>query len=922
MPNNLRSSIHNNHSILGNSSVVGDHGVGGRSYSQKHTNTGHIHKTLINPTKEIVSIKATGQTIAPNETISFNVTLQGKPDEMIIYGFQWINEYFTDSRNVSSNLHLGMSNVESNLAPGLGSLHLMVLKDKVVRCFKLEDEYDDGTFLDLDRFEDVDDAGLVLGYPDNTGATQKSFFVNKNLEAIDGKLVIKNIKVTDNILTLDIENQGDSTVELNSSDCINIVPITNNTSLLPKCNTLYNHVVCLNDNMLLATDTFAVVHYREGQYEWGFFDPIFITNRDFTEFKIINHTAPPKVIDDVNPTTVTIDYDAIFGAPNQNPTTNDEWTKPAHILAIDATPKYNDSGEFWVAAITSVNDKLLLFDSETNEWTATDIFSSNGITLSNCMDNYLESSDGDTDIANTIVLSGRRRETGESKTDVDFNVLNTFGKNTLAIKDTENGLSLMITSYRGNSFPIVYYSSDNLQTFTEFGPLTLVGENYPFSVSGQNLINPGHDWSFPVYSPIGFYGNFKNLPTFSKIGDDNTIFAGFCQYVGDITVQPTTSPSSSGVKNFFMKSEDDGANWTDILLEHYEYTIGMVTDRFISDDSQTICVIVNFNLSLQSPGSHGTFNFKNNPQNYGLDGYEDGSLLFNMSTDGGATWKYQPGSWKTVINPSTDAATILGNYTVNTSETKPMFVDYNKISNLLTIGVNVRIEEPGQPRYFVITHSSDEGDTWKNMFPYPTPSSKFDRLAKGDDYHIIRLIDTNYYPTFTNGAGIISEITKRLRSIRNTDHNDIFSAFMSYRIMPYPKYETTLVNQDIPDNFSLASNNGNLYVVANEPLQLQDTGPYQSHYNAKYGTNSKHQFAYEITDDLLINIFRRNEPLIEKTYINNIADEYFNAFFNTAYGSVYGSAYTILNSNSILFTTAGTFDILTNLHCKYSEFSN
>ena len=921
MPHYTKSTINSSHSVLGNSSVVGDLTVGGISVSRKHTNTGHKHKTLINPTKEIVSIRATGQTIAPNKTISFNVTLQGKPDDMIIYGFQWIQEYFTDSPNISTNIQLGITNVPSNLSAGLGSLHLMV-KDKAVRCFKLENEYDNGTLLDLDRFEEVDEAGIVLGYPDNTGVTQKSFFVNKNLEAIDGKLVIKNISVTDNILTLDIENQGDSTIELNSSNCINVVPMTNNTSLLPKCSTPYAHVVCLNDKMLLANNTFAVVHYREGQYEWGFFDPIFITNKDYTEFKIINHTAPPKVIDDVTPTTVTIDYDNIFGTPNQSPTTNDEWTKPAYIIAIDATPKYNDSGEFFVAVITSVNDKLLLFDSETNQWTASDIFSSNGITLSNCMDHYLESSDGDTGIANTIVLSGRKRQTGESKTDIDFDILNTFGKNTLAIKDKENGLSLMITSYRGNSFPIVYYSSDNLQTFTEFGPLTSVGVDYPFSAPGQNIINPIHDWAFPMYSAIGYFGNFKNLPTFSKIGDDDTIFAGFCQYVGDIVAPSPMQNSSAGVKNFFMKSEDDGANWTDILLYHYEYTIGMATERFISDNSQTICVIVDFNLSLQNYPGFGTFNFYNNPANFGLDGYENGSLLFNMSEDGGSTWKYPPGSWQTVINPSTDGAAVFSNYSFNTSNTKTMFVDYNKNLNILTIGTVIEKVNAGYE--FVITQSLDEGNTWTNIIPYPNPSNKFDTLLSGDDLNFYRTIESNYYPTFVNTTANVNLVmSARLKPILPSASNDIFTAFMVYNAsLEYPsKYEKTILNQDVPGNFFLSDIVGRLNVVDNEQSQFQDTGQYQTFYNNKYGTSSKYQFAYEVNDDKLINIFKSNNPLIEKTYISNIDDSYFNAFFNTAYGSVYGFAYTLdLNLNSTLFTTDGTFGILTNLNCKYTEF--
>ena len=705
--------------------------------------------------------------------------------------------------------------------------------------------------------------------------------------------------------------------------------MTNNTSLLPKCSTPYAHVVCLNDKMLLANNTFAVVHYREGQYEWGFFDPIFITNKDYTEFTIINHTAPPKVIDDVTPTTVTIDYDNIFGTPNQSPTTNDEWTKPAYIIAIDATPKYNDSGEFFVAVITSVNDKLLLFDSETNQWTASDIFSSNGITLSNCMDHYLESSDGDPDIANTIVLSARRRNTGESKTDIDFDILNTFGKNTLAIKDTENGLSLMITSYRGNSFPIVYYSSDNLQTFTEFGPVTSVGEDYPFSVPGQNLINPEHEWSSPVYTPIGKFGNLKNLPTFSKIGDDNTIFAGFCQYVGDITVQttPPTTPSSGGVINFFMKSEDDGANWTDILLDHYEYTIGMATERFISDNSQTICVIVDFNLSLQTHPGLGTFNFYNNPANYGLDGYENGSLLFNMSEDGGSTWKYPPGSWQTVINTSTDNASVFSNYSRNTSDTKTMFVDYNKDLNLLTIGALVKTGAPGNFE-FVITQSLDEGNTWTSILPYPNPSKKFDTLNKGNDFHVARQYVSGYYPTLTNTTDNVSLLmSTRLKSITPSASNDIFTAFMVYNgSLEYPtKYEKTILNPDVPGNFFLSDNQGRLNVVDNEQSQFQDTGQYQTFYNNKYGTSSKYQFAYEVNDDKLINIFKSNNTLIEKTYISNIDDSYFNAFFNTAYGSVYGGAYggayaLDLNLNSTLFTTGGTFEILTKLNCKYTEF--
>jgi hypothetical protein len=241
MPNNVKSEIHTTHHALNGKSapfVRADTITIGK---MKVTDT--KLKTLINPTKEVINIDAANQLIKPNETYTFNVNLKGKPQEMIIYGFQWINEIFGNTPNEQNNtVQLGKTIVLSNLSTELASLYIDIINGETLRFFQLEDEYNNGTLLNIERYESVNESGIVLGYPSNSGGSKKSFFANNNLEPIDGKIVVKNISIQDNILSLQVQNQGTSDVVLSPLDSIHNVPITNNTSLMPRARTQYDQL--------------------------------------------------------------------------------------------------------------------------------------------------------------------------------------------------------------------------------------------------------------------------------------------------------------------------------------------------------------------------------------------------------------------------------------------------------------------------------------------------------------------------------------------------------------------------------------------------------------------------------------------------------------------------------------------------------
>ena len=899
-----------------------------------------IYKTLVKPTIEEVKISIdSNTTIKKGQSIVLSTKLKGNPRELFIFGFQWINKIFIEP-NSQIPIIQGKITQDSNLSEGIASLYIDVADNKILRFFKSEDEYNNGNLLEIDELEDKDNIELLLGHPTNAENTlHKSLFANNSLEAIEGKLVVKNITIDNDNLNLIVENQGNLDVVLNVSSSIHNVPITNNISLIPKISGVYSNVICLNDKMLLTTNTYAAVYNRGGNYEWGFLDPIFVANKEFTEFKVINNPFPTKVIEEQNPTTAIIDYNGLFGIPDVN-------TEHAYIRTIDATPKYNNSNEFYCALFTSNSSDLLLFDSETNTWTNYDVFGPNNKSLGNGL-LYIPNPSGPDGIGdydlyteNTILFNGRPQSGSEpNPEDVPFNHLNIFGKNPVDIKHLSNGIHLLITTYKSNSFPIVCYSNDNLSSLKEFGPITNYDNNTdtdinPFNTQGSNpnLIDPGHEWV-----NIGHESNYnrKEFSTFSKIcnspnSSTDTLFVGFCQYVGKI--DPNGSSNDRGNKNFFLKSQNDlntneVISWDDILLDHYEYSVAKATERFISDDGQIICVIVDYDLSNNI---YGGMSYIINKATL-FPNYQDSSLLFNISIDGGTTWKYSPQNWKKVINSFDGIKTLSSYVSFNAApgisgNRQFMFVDYNQTEQIITIGVYCNII--GGDNYVMLTRSYDQGDTWSSPYPYPHLTLKqgetyLEPITKGN------MISVNTIGANTTYYNLNSNVLQRTTPIRYSDSNNAFTSFCVYsnENISIGRFSGDLEYKLNPSQLYSPINPTNKPTSNSSVYQLTEDGNFATYYSSLFNnTNIKGQFTYETTNDKIINVFEPSKNLTNTKEVS-FADTYFNAFFNGAYGaygSSYASNYTFnrnyLLTNTKLYTTNGTFNTLTKLLLQYNEF--
>lgn len=886
-------------------------------------------KTEIKPTEEFLKIPTLekGDIIKAGDSKNFNIQLKGKPKELLIFGFQWLNKLFNTSEEImddTETFNLGRTQQKRNLAPSLATLYIDLITNEKIRFFTLKNEYSNNIKIENQELDSIEEVGVALGHPLNEKDNiNQSFFANDGLKDISGQIVVKNVNINSNILQFVIENQSNSDIELTSSRTLHPVPITNNTSILPKGYN-YSFVNCVNDKLLLAEDTFACKIERANGNEWYNYQNIFLTNQEATEFKIINNPYPAQILENQEPTVADLCYNTLLGNPADN-------NEHAYILSIGATPKYNNPNEFYCGIIHTANNNLLLFDSETNKWTAKDISLNIGYFI-----NYDLRNDQTLDANNKFAFSGN-----DSATNI-FKVNQIFGKKPLDIKDMSNGLHCLITTYRSNSFPVVYYSNDgSLNTFQSFGPHpSSANSSTPFNDNGQNLINPNHFFSSPGQ---GAFDLIRNIQTYSKIIDENTLFVNFCNYVN--TIDPNINdPSYRGNKNFFLKTTNQGTNWDDILVDHYEYSMAQATERFISDNGQIICVLADFSV-YDYPSTGSYFDNRNN-----LADYSDNTLLFNISEDGGDTWKFSPNNWSKVIDPNDNNNIYRSvSYYYNPNGNRGpanMFVHYDISNDIVFVGACVgsalnNSYGEGANGEYIVTKSKNKGTTWESIYPYPyLGTSNIEPIAFSGNINVMvnsALISNNIFK---------SAVQKRTFPTCYSDANDIFGSFMFYtqnsRYFTQPTDYQTLISNNIINYSTVNIANDVNYIV---PLQydiygntqLTDAGNWMEYYkDLSFNLNRtiKGHFTWETTDDNVINVFEPSKKL-EKRRALTMADIYFNAFYNGAY-SAYGSYgsygsygdsdnnydfYKNFNIYDIkLFTTNGSFDALNNIHVKYTEF--
>jgi hypothetical protein len=170
---------------------------------------------------------------------------------------------------------------------------------------------------------------------------------------------------------------------------------------------------------------------------------------------------------------------------------------------------------------------------------------------------------------------------------------------------------------------------------------------------------------------------------------------------------PTADPSSTSpnlkhtfvldcgtMKQKLLKTTDGGDTW-DSIMEHDDFRYANYHTFYSSNDGQTLMLAI---MKYWSSIGYEKFPYPMNPSEMG------GYARFNISTDGGATWRNAPGSWdylgKNLVNTSVSST----NKAI--SGRSPVGQVMGKIDNeVLAIMIN-------DDRIPVLYRSTDNGITW------------------------------------------------------------------------------------------------------------------------------------------------------------------------------------------------------------------
>lgn len=404
---------------------------------------------------------------------------------------------------------------------------------------QLESEYGDFVLTDI---------SLALGYGD---LENQSLFYHNNLKEIP--LVVRDVNIEGNNIIFDVENQSNKTIKLNEYPILEQLPITKyNVSLSFKNYTFMN--VLGSDKIVLSGPVFATT---PGLYKAYYYSPIFITNRDATQFKILND---PRISD--------ICYNEIIPEYLSSSLST---ASQVYISALTSCIKTNNSNEYFVAFM-DYDCCFYLYDSETEKW------------------QKKRAKIGGEDLiggrSNNINGDNVRQIGVElyNNTNLDF-----YGKKHLDMKDN----LVLFTSYR-EFIPMIDLSIDGLNTFTN-----IFNGSTDLPVDDKDYIESNYSTRISI-----------NQQVYSKIINKNVFYSCFgCR------INRNSGIIYSGPKNYFVKTNDGGKNWDFLLNDHLEYVQAHATERFISDDGNIIEVIaivgIDANGSYQTYPPYTTPYFKN-----------------------------------------------------------------------------------------------------------------------------------------------------------------------------------------------------------------------------------------------------------------------------------------------------------------------
>lgn len=806
----LGGTIYNDLIVKGNLNVSGKTSTDVFFSNKEISNTPEKINTLFNLKKETLDISCLnpGESIQPGQSKIFELTLKGKPSELLILNFQWFNYQFKDGElNTTDSFVIGKITMKFSDNNNQAKFYINEKEKYNARFFELDGEYSNETLLSGEFADSAEEIGVSLGYsipdlnayenPINEESPFKSFFIHDDILRADGKVVIKNITIEQNKLLIEVENQSSIEIKFQKSKIIDSVPVVYNNFSLQFPN--YTFVSCIQDKILCSGPLFATIEeindnvIGPGNRIARYVSPIFVTNQKATEFKIIND---PRIND--------ICYNSLFDT-----TLIDDPDYPyINIFAIDGTPKYNNANEFFCAFIDGYDCNILLYDSETRKWSK-----ENTQLKRETKPNF-----SITDINKRIF------------TKTSYTSQNLLGKKPMDIKDISGEIHCMITTYRNRFHPVIDYTTNLKDNSLN----TILDET-----TIQNL----------NYSYIDTYGISINSPTYSKIIDANYLFSCFGLYVNNISGgTDNIGGTMRGSKNFFLKTTDGGNNWNDILRTHYEYSVAQTTERFISDDGNIIEIVI-----ITGPYDFNSLSYYDNTTNNILNqtDYSANWILFNRSTDGGNTWKYPTGNWSIITKDTELLAEQYKNiFSIHKND---ILLHYDEVNNETIVGLRFI---KGQNYIFKLIRTIDNGESWRSIYPYPYLSSnKFEEIGNSFFDINVNLDNTGGTYTYSNNYNnIFAPVIPK----QGSDANSIFGCFSLYneQSIDAGSYITEITTSGRPNHlgplgmynqyYNTGDFSGNIYTwesTNEEVINIEDQ------------TNNLENLPYETSADRLFEAF-------------------------------------------------------------------
>lgn len=756
--------------------IHGDLNIKGNLIVENQTNTESIfynrkinNKYLFKPLKKRIQIKTLnkGDKFKAKSKRTFEFTLDKDINEMIIKNFALIYLYsyvsLSSEFNYNNNGVYKLSNdnflfgkiykkqsdkfisdIGNKTSYSLPKIYINKNNNKIRFFENNYNEYDNNELIKNNYGDDIKDIGIALGYGD---LNYQSLFLHNDVENIP--MVIRDVYINKNKLYMDIENQSNEDLNLNSYPILRQLPISKyNLSLNYKVYPFVN--VLGNDKIVLSGPSFVSKYGSTNYYN----SPIFVTNRTGTNYKILND---PRLRD--------ICYNELIPEYINTNTI-------LYITSLTSCVKSSKTDEYFVAFM-DYDCCFYLYDSETEKWEKI-----RGKINGNDLKNETNSN-----------------RTGENIRQTGISISNSieyfYGKKQLDMKDN----IVLFTSYR-NFIPMIDLSIDGFKTFKNIfdAALNLTG----------NFKNPNtnvDDNNYIEYDSLK--RRYINMPVYCKIINQNTFYSCFgCR------ILKTDLFSYNGPKNYFLKTTDQGETWENILSEHIEYSEAHTTDRWISEDGNTIEVIC-VTGPINPYTGYGQY----------APNYNEKTLIYNRSTDGGKTWEYSHNNWS-IIKTNMYIYNFLPtsfNITQGLDKNNIMLF-HNKFENYTIVSF---ISNPGNRERPTAYITYDNGNNWKSIFQFPYKNSPNNFLINTkfnlNSYSRIE----NYFETSSNIYPIIPKTTSIPR--QGTDTNDFFgiSSFINFNIKS-GSYQVK--GKYTNDGIASSANepNGKFFEIYDVPLYLRN----------------------------------------------------------------------------------------------------